>query len=357
MNSIADRGDEVIYKYTLEFKKDLDKIFYGNQFLMKSFPRFYKKVGSMRNDIKYSILKFYYDNQAIVQIFKPREEYDYSSVPILCYAPFEKVYIDTMYISFNKSTLGIINIIDLFSKFAFSKLFILSENASNLSSDKAVEAFKEFNKNYPIKNIYTDDGREYLGNFKNYMIELGINQIPSGANNKTAMSPIERFNKTLRLSIEKYRVLYGKITNKVIKVITDSYNSNEHSNLKYSPNEILESKEKQKEIQKYYLSRKKDYLNSDEVIDGWVRVLISYGTFSKVKPVWSLKLYKIDFYDPIKHRYKLEGSKDYYSRSQLLSVNKKYLMNENLKFDDVVVEKRVLRSTDKGGVRTRGIKK
>ena len=90
---IRNAFDGVDYQSLQPYKKELDKIFYGNEFLMKSFPRFYKKVTSMRFDIPYSVLKFYYDNQAIIQIFSPHENIDYSHTPILCYAPFEKVYV------------------------------------------------------------------------------------------------------------------------------------------------------------------------------------------------------------------------------------------------------------------------
>ena len=348
-NKINKAFDIVTNRVVQEHKKELDDIFYGNQFLMKSFPRFLKKVRSIRFDIPYSALKFYYDNQAIVQIFSPVEEIDYSHIPILSYAPFEKVYADTMYITNDKSTIGIVNFIDLFSKYAGCKMFVLGENVSNLSSDKTLEAFKEYKKDYPIKNIFTDDGKEYLGSFHKYMLDNHINQIFSGANNKTAMSPIERFNKTMRLSIEKYKITYGRITPKVLQVIVDSYNNNIHSNLKYTPQEILSHKNYQMEIQKTYLSRKKEYVHSEEELSGWVRTLNPTNAFSKVKPIWSSKIYEIDFFDPIKRRYQLVGLDKYFNRNQLLPINKKYLMSHKVILQrEPRVEKRVLRSTTQG---------
>ncbi len=85
---------------------------------MKSLPKFKHKLKSMNIDVPPKFLQFYYDNQAITQIFRPVhfEKQKYYN-PILSYKPFERVYMDTMYLIYPKQTLAIVNLYDMFSKY------------------------------------------------------------------------------------------------------------------------------------------------------------------------------------------------------------------------------------------------
>jgi hypothetical protein len=90
-------------------------------------------------------IKFYYDNQNIVQVLKPdREFHETNHYPILSNYPFERVYIDTMYLSQNNSTLAFVNIMDLYSKFAYSHVFVIGGNTQNIKSSQSKQTFKEF---------------------------------------------------------------------------------------------------------------------------------------------------------------------------------------------------------------------
>ena len=57
-----------------KYKDTLDDVFYSSDFFAKSLPKFVKKLELLKLDIPYNIIEFYYDNQAIVQIFKPVTE-------------------------------------------------------------------------------------------------------------------------------------------------------------------------------------------------------------------------------------------------------------------------------------------
>ena len=76
--------------------------------------------------------------------------------------------------------------------------------------------------------------------------------------NKRKTSPIERFNRTLRSYLQKYRVVKGKIDSDVLKTVLNSYNNQQHARLKYTPIEILENKNNQLEVEGYYLDLKKE---------------------------------------------------------------------------------------------------
>jgi hypothetical protein len=116
-------------------------LFYDNKFFAKGYTKFLKVCHKL--EIPNNIIKFYYDNQAIVQVFRPdREFHDTNHYPIISNHPFERVYIDTMYLSQNNSTLAFCNITDLYSKYAYSQVFVIGGN--NIKSSQSTQTFKEF---------------------------------------------------------------------------------------------------------------------------------------------------------------------------------------------------------------------
>ena len=230
-----------------------------------------------------------------------------------------------MFLTQPNSTIGFINIVDLFSKYAFSKSFILPSKTSAISSKRATEAFNDFLEdikkyNIPIGIIYTDRGSEYLGEFNDNLENKGIIQVYANTGDKRKTAPIERFNKTLRLMIEKFKVVYGGINSNVLKTIMASYNNIEHANLKYSPIEILNSKKIQDEITMKNEAIKQSII--DEIpLEGYCRIIIQSSVFKKVSPIWSKGIYKIKSFSS--GNYILEGIPNrQFKKEELLSVEK-----------------------------------
>ena len=329
-------GFKQLLKDVHTYKKILDGIFYGKHLLFKSFPKFLKQVRQEHPEeskLNYSVVKWYYDNQAIVQIFKPYEE-NHVRVPITTTSPFNRVYIDSMYLSLNNSTVAFINIMDLFSKYAYSNLFIIPKNTSAVKSIYALKTFDNFLEkigNKKIGSVMCDVGSEFQGDFQKGLIEKKIPQTFADAGDKSATSPIERFNKTLRLSIAKYRMVYGKITQEALNTIIDSYNNSMHSTLKYSPNQIIESKELANEVYKNYDTMKAESKYTPR--KGWVRIKLETNVFSKLKAVWSNELYEIESFK--NGRYTLKGKSGKYRDEDLQFIQKEYLLNPKVKLIDI----------------------
>lgn len=321
-----------LFNKVLKVKKILDDIFYGEQFLFKSINKFIYQVKLEGHDISSDVIKCYYDNQAIVQIFKPIIKDDYVRVPIITTRPFNKVYLDTMYLTMNNSVTAFVNIMDLFSKFAYSRMFIIPKKTSSVSSSKAVIAFNDFMekiKNKSIDSVVTDKGSEFLGEFQQDMINKKIQQDFADTGDKSKTSPIERFNKTLRTMIEKYRVVYGKITQSNLDKIINSYNNSIHSTLKYTPNDVLNDINVERDVYTMYSNKKKDSITYPLV--GFVRVRLDRNIFSKVKPIWSTEIYKINkFKDGY---YSLDNIEGKFKREDLQLVNKEFLLKPNIKFE------------------------
>ena len=325
-----------------EVKKDapeLNKVYYGNKNLMSNYHIF-STILKEDEEKKHEKLippkesHLYYDNQAVQQVFEPHED-DGIYRHILAFSPFQRVYMDTMYIRLNNSTLAFINVIDLFSKFAYSKLFIIGGRSQAVTSQKSLDTYigfleeiKEYG--YGEKNIGVltlDGGSEFLGVFQKYLIDNNVPNLYTNPGDKLKTSPIERFNRTLRLFLEKYRVIYGKIDSSVLKVIMTTYNNIPHAKLKFSPIEILNTKEDQDKVAKVF-----NYMDKENHIHGLkigqsVRILINRSPFQKIKPVWSSEIYTIK--KAINNgNYILNDRSGYFHLNELQPINEDMLMND-----------------------------
>jgi hypothetical protein len=332
-----------IFKLKREVEKDkpeLNKVYYGDKNLMSNLHTFEEvlELDEDKNHLKHipnDEAKFFYNNQAVKQVFTPYED-KHEYIHILAYYPFEKVYMDTMYLRLSNSTLAFVNGIDLFSKYAFSKCFTLTKSSSSVGSKRATEVFNTFldeikskYPNLPIGRVYTDMGSEFFGEFQNNLMDKNIPQIFADAGNKRQSSPIERFNKTLRFYIEKYRVVYGKVDNSVLTKILLAYNNVSHADLKFSPIQILETSHDQDVVESHYI----DMENSNEFgkipLGSDVRKLINTdkSPFSnKIKPIWSKEIYKVKSYS--KSLYTLNDD-TIYPKDKLLTIDKDNVMGEN----------------------------
>ncbi len=91
----------------------------------------------------------------------PHHEREAKYKPIISYKPFERVYIDTMYLIYPKQTLAIVTIYDLFSKYGDSRSIAIKAGANIISSEKAREDFSEMLETihglgYEVNTVYSD---------------------------------------------------------------------------------------------------------------------------------------------------------------------------------------------------------
>jgi hypothetical protein len=330
--------DKVFDEVKLDLK-ELNHVYYGNKNLLSNYNIFSSilKKDEEENDEKIiptNESKLYYNNQAVKQIFKPFND-DGIYRHILSFYPFQRIYIDTMYIRLKQQTLAFINIIDLFSKFAFSKLFLIGARSQAVKSQQSVDTLVEFLDEiklygYDIKSIgeiVVDGGSEFLGDFAKYLVTNKIENEYTNPGDKKKTSPVERFNRTLRLFLEKYRVIYGKIDAKVLKLIMTAYNNIPHAKLHFSPIEILKSSEDQEEVQLGF-----EHLDTENHINSLpvgtqVRILLDKGPFKKIRPVYSSEIYTIS---KILNgsNYKLTNHSGYFHLNELQPIEKDYLLNE-----------------------------
>lgn len=270
--------------------KELSKVFYSNEFLMGSFPKFWDTIKDM--GIPYRVARNWYENQEIVQLFKPirKPQKEYS---IRTTKPLKVLYMDTMSID----EYYLVNTIDLFTKYASSSVF-----RKPVTAEDSVKALKEFLKSADLKldnieEVRCDGGTEYAGAFKQYIGEKKITSLPY---RKSEMSPIERFNGTMRRILEKLKSYAGKPISWAYKYVpkaVKAYNDAVHSTTKYAPSELLKSKEAQDEVMsKRY---KKAKMQNDNALQKGDTVRIVARDMTnvfdrKIRPNWSQELFKIE---------------------------------------------------------------
>ena len=80
---------------TVSEKRDLDDVFYGSSLLIKQFPLFKEKTKNL--NISDDKLWYYYDNQEVVQLFRPIVV-PKTYVSITASRPFSRLYLDSMYV-------------------------------------------------------------------------------------------------------------------------------------------------------------------------------------------------------------------------------------------------------------------
>ena len=147
------------------------------------------------------------------------------------------------------------------------------------------------------------------------------------------MSSIERFNGTLRMSLEKYNYIFKKIDNNELEKVIDSYNNSHHESIDDTPYNILKN-EKFDGVENINKSRIKDYKRK-AVLEGWVRYRINNGSFRKIGANWSDTIHEIKKFLPLRNRYELDDGKTY-PEEDLQIINKEHLMNGKVKMDKVI---------------------
>lgn len=304
----------------------LGKIFYNednsNKFFIGDMTKFKQVLKDNNINIRPKDLKEWYESQEIIQITKPPPITNESiskqifNHKIITSFPFERLYLDTMYIK--KYNIAIIVALDQFSRLALAKLYRDTIKDTGISSQKALSALKEFQEvitddfKYSIFQVYTDDGSEFKKAFKSYLKEKGIPQFVSNPLNPHKNANIERFNGTLRMMIERYKLTYGgNITQDIINKLIESYNNTKHSSLLYTPIEICSNIKKAQEQYNENLEKQviEEDLPKDKIIpnDSYVRYYTrGKDTFKKLGKNWSKIIYQIEDYDSQTRTYKLK---------------------------------------------------
>ena len=304
--------------------KDLDKIFYSKNFLAGSFPKFIKEIRLKNLPYTNSQVKRYYDAQEVVQRFTPYTKV--SNIESIghheAFYPFEKVFIDTMF--FRKFGFMMITAVDLFTKYGFAVVYPFhkskDEEYTSITSHQGNKAVEKINNEikkmgYKIGMLVHDKGSEFK-KLSEYLSSEDIKEKVTLTGDHRANSPIERFNLTMRILIEKLYEIYGKMNGSMMDIVIDAYNTNIHRTIKARPKDVIGNEKEIKRIREYFSELNKESKHTNISIlppDTKVRVLIKKedNPLNKTSPNWSKTIYKVLRYKPFTQTYILSNDKEY----------------------------------------------
>lgn len=145
----------------------------------------------------------------------------------------------------------ILNCIDIYSRYAYGVAL------TNKKEETIIESMKEIIQKFGLtpNSIFFDNGKEFIGNkFKEEMKKLGVNNIIyTDVNDIRKNSIIERFNGTIALLLQKWRITTGKNNwYKVLPEIYDIYNNNVHRTIQQKPIDVFNGTKKSKQIINFF---------------------------------------------------------------------------------------------------------
>lgn len=314
-----------------ELKKKIVDVFYGGKrgFLFPSAQKLYHALMREKVNVSYGDVQKWHQNQTVTQIMSPKPfRKSLTYFPIIGFYPFQRVYVDTMYIP--EIGYSFVNAIDLFSKFAFSRLHRNYE--TSLSAVKALTAIRHIFDDIrrmghePPDAVYCDNGGEFRSVFANW-VEEHSDLKRSVPNDRVKNPPVERFNKTVRSYIARWRATNKQpMSQFVLDRIVDAYNNTAHSTLmagRYTPNDVLTDKKAEEALVLFNRQRYADALEEyekNELEKGdSVRVMLDHP-FGKTGQVWSNDIHKITDFDRTTQHYVLDNGQSK-RREQLFYVD------------------------------------
>ena len=225
--------------------------------------------------------------------------------------------------------------IDVLSKFAF---VVPIQNKTSAETCRAFRFIIENSQRKPIY-VYSDNGREFLGEFKKYLADINVQHIFTRSQFKAAV--VERFNRTLQEKM--YRVFtyqQNKDYISVLKKLVNSYNNSFHSSIKMAPSQVNKINEKEVFNNIYECKTVEcDFISFEFEIGSYVRKKIAKELFSKgYTPNWTKEIYIIDTQIPsLPPKYTLKTIEDktidgYYYKQELQKV-----LVEEFPFDSYII--------------------
>ena len=303
-------------------KDYLDILFYKDGAFTLGLNKFNDMINNSDRYITQDKIRYYYRNQEITQLFKPRKRMKNMAITE-SNKPFNKLYADTLFLT--SANVSIINIIDYYSRFNYMFVFRLSKQINSTRAANCLKIVSDdaSKKGHEIHKIITDNGSEFLGEFDKLCSDNNIIHEYSRSGDKTKTAPVESLNRTIRLMYERFRLIYNvNATNifKIMNIINDIYNNAYHSSLKNKPIDVLNNDIiKEKKVIPII-----DKLNSGDNVRIYIKN--DLDPFTKIAPLWSREIYKIKSRNNATGNYKLVGIQKYYKLDELQKINTDELM-------------------------------
>eukprot|EP01047_Picozoa_sp_COSAG01_P060396 COSAG01_NODE_7397_length_3224_cov_1.757120_3_plen_366_part_01 len=275
---------------------ELKELYYGDDVLgdRQLFFEQAKKLGYSRKDAD-AFLTRQRSSQLRKQFKRPKQ---FSS--IIAPEPGTNYQADLMFIerergkvSAKKFSQPLLNVVDVHSRRAWSIPIKSKKKTAVLDAFKQVMADKPKNAKVKLRHLNTDDGKEFVNKaFKDYLAANNIKQWVSDKEDFAKNAIVERFNRTLRLLIDKFKADFpSRLVIDNIGRMVAAYNRRRHSTIKAKPIDVWNGASKN--------SQKYRYIQYDYKVGDSVRVLYKKKLFEKGTYGWRPGIYTI---------YKIKGN-------------------------------------------------
>jgi transposase InsO family protein len=267
----------------------INDIYYNPQEGLQSLEKLYKKLQERGIRITYKQLREYLQNQDLNQIFTRRKVKAY--FPLSSSAPFQRLQIDLLDMS-NQAIRGkrwIFVAVDVYTRYAFAIPM------RNKTEGECLPAFKMIIdkiiaiNGFPPIQLDSDNESAFTGRkFVKYCQDNNINQNISDINDYRQKGVVERFNRTLRGYIGKYKTAISSDWVEGLDQLLENYNNSYHSTLKKSPiDAIFNNAPYEKEAEEQYNEAKDKKYQTPLQMGDRVRIKIKRGVFDKEGNPWS----------------------------------------------------------------------
>ena len=264
----------------------IKKEFYDPKTGFWSVDKIHKKLQAKNMNISLDEVKDVLKNQLVNQIFKPMNKPKKKRFTTITAAkPRHQYQMDVLdlknYTKFNKGFRYLMNVIDVYSRYAYA-VPVKTKNETDVVAafKKVVEVMGK------CENLNTDLESSFLGRlFQSYLEQQGIRHWQHNPNDdKRNMAIVERFNRTVREVLTKY--FYSRDTKDWLTILPDfitNYNSTFHTTIQEEPIQVWkkEVSSRQKIPVKGWSGEKEFEPKRAIKIGDVVRILKRIDTFSK----------------------------------------------------------------------------
>ena len=291
----------VINPETVE--ETLKSIYYNPKYGLTSSANLYRKA-KMRNPlVTMTLAKEFIDKQGTHQQFATQVKSPY--FPLISFANFRRCQMDLIDMSAESKTNGdkwIFALIDCFTKVVFC-VPMKTKNKTDVYNAFG-KVLSEMEEEYKQKPQVIDVDNEPSINatrFKKRCEDMDIELHFCDVGDKKSTSIIERFNRTLRNLIERYKVSHNtKLWVDALPDLVYNYNHSVNRSLKREPVEAVENNDdylyqQQKQVE---VASAAKYNRSNIVVGSKVRLRIVRGVFEKLtKPKFTKIIHTVTSVD------------------------------------------------------------
>ena len=265
----------------------LRDIYYDKRIGLGGFDRIWEKVKDDKLGFTQKEVKAFIARQKASQVtkdFKKPKKFTTIRAP----KAGTNLQIDLMFFDRPKikGTAGVLNVVDVHSRYAFSVPI------KNKGEKVVLEAFKKVlaqiaKDGKKVRHVNSDKGKEFVSVWK-LLRDNGIQVHASRKEEFAKNAIVERFNRTLRRLAAEYLARDLGTRQEMVKdwqMLIDSYNAHKHRTIKAKPRDVWSGKSKNRQ---HYVDIKYDFQEGDKV-----RVLYKKELFEKGTYGWAPGLYTI----------------------------------------------------------------